>query len=177
VPGCEQSTGTAPNLRGMCLAHFISTCYGKLEQLSRSTHEWFVGGTAWESAHSFVQECVQTATNFSQQTAEISNLERARLVDITIWAAELGRQLRRSPRNPLAISIRLISEMPGHCWEEETQTLDISRHGARTQCQHTVKNDDILKVFRLDTMEQLEARIVWQRQRAAGTQEIGIEFL
>jgi hypothetical protein len=161
----------------MCHKHFVTTCYGKLEELSQSTHAWSVGGTAWEFARNFIQECVQTANSFSQKSPGLSNLERARLVDIAIWASELGRRLRRSPRSPSVIAIRLISERPGHCWEEETYTLDISRHGARTKCQHIVKNDDTLKVIRLDTGEQVESRVVWQRPIKSGAQEVGIEFL
>jgi len=177
VPECQQSSTAAPSLGRMCLKHFIKASYRTLEELNRSTHTWSVGGAAWDSARRFVQECVQIATSFTQQKIQVSNLERAQLVDITIWAAELGHRLRRSPRNPLAITIRLISEMPGQMWEEETYTLDLSRHGARTKCQHVVKNDDVLRVVRLDTAEQLNARIVWQRQKTPGTQEIGIEFL
>jgi hypothetical protein len=176
VPGCEQTSGTAPNLRRMCLTHFIITCYGKLEELNRNTHTWSVGGTAWESARSFVQECGQIATSFSQQKATLSNLERAKLADIASWAAELGQQLRRSPRSPLAIAIRLISERPGYSWEEETYLLDVNRHGARTKCRHVIKKDDILKIIRLDSGEQVEARVVWQRETTPGAQEIGIEF-
>jgi hypothetical protein len=177
VPGCDQNSGMPPNLRRLCLAHFIITCYRKLEEQSRSTQTWSVGGTAWESARSFVQECVQVATSFSQQEAKLSNLERAQLLDIESWAAELGQQLRRSPRSPVAITIRLISERPGSSWEEETYMLDFNRHGARTKCQHVVKKDAVLKVIRLDSLEQLEARVVWQRETTPGTQEIGIEFL
>jgi hypothetical protein len=176
-PGCEQGSGTVVELRQLCLAHFISTSYGKLQELSQSTHTWTVGGTAWEFARDIIQDCVQTATHFSQAGSNLSNLERARLMDIAIWATELGRRLRRSPRSPKVIAIRLISEKPGNCWEEETYTLDISRHGARTKCQHKLKKDDTLKVLRLDTQEQVESRVVWHRPIKSGAQEVGIEFL
>jgi hypothetical protein len=89
----------------------------------------------------------------------------------------LGQRLRRTPRNPFAVTIRLRSEKPGNFWEEETFTLDISRHGARTKCQHLVKTDDVLKVHRLDSGEQTVARVVWQRQTKSHTHEIGIEFI
>jgi hypothetical protein len=176
IPGCEQNSAT-PNLGRLCLVHFIKASYVRLEELSRSTHTWSVGGVAWESARSFVQDCVQIATRFTQQKPDLPNLQRAQLVDITIWAAELGQRLRRSPRSPLAVSLRLISDIAGNCWEEETFSLDFSRHGARTQCQHVVKNDDVLKVIRLDTGEQAGARVVWVQQKTAGGQEIGIEFI
>lgn len=83
---------------------------------------------------------------------------------------------RRSPRSPLAIPIRLISEKAGKCWEEDTHTLDVSRHGARTTCQNVVEEGDILKVLRLDNGEQFEGRVVWQRQTDSGTQEIAVEI-
>jgi len=161
----------------MCLEHFIAACYEKLEVLSKNRHVWSVDGTAWESASQIIQECVQRAGDLSQQKSEISNLERARLLDISLWAAELSRQVRRSPRSPLATSVRLISERPGRHWEEETQTLDMSQHGARLPCQHAVEIGDILKVVRIDTGKKMEARVVWQRRIALGTQEIGIEFI
>ena len=176
-PGCEPGAGTVADLGQLCLTHFISTCYGKLEELSMSTHNWSVGGAAWESARDFIQDCVQTATRYSQESSNLSNLERARLMDIVIWATEVGRRLRRSPRSSEVIAIRLISEKPGYCWEEETYTLDISRHGARLKCQHKLKKDEILKFFRLDTNEQVESRVVWHRTMKSGAQEVGIEFL
>lgn len=177
TPGCEQRSSTVFDLRQMCLEHFITTCYEKLEVVSKNRQLWSVDGTAWESASHIIQECGQRAGDLSQQKSELSNLEHARLLDIALWAAELGQQVRRSRRSPLAIAIRLISERPGGYWEEETHTLDISRHGARMNCQHAVKNAEILKVVRIVTGEQTEARVVWQRLTTPGTQEIGIEFI
>lgn len=161
----------------MCLTHFIVSCYEKLEQMARSTHTWSVGGPAWESARCFTRECKQIATNFSKHNSGLSNLERARLTDIAIWATELGRCLRRSPRSPFTIPMRLISEMPGRSWVEETYTVDVDRHGARIRCQNVVKTGDILKIFRPDTGEQEESRVVWQQKLPSGIHEIGIEFL
>jgi hypothetical protein len=176
-PACEQSSGTVPDLGRLCLAHFISTSYGKLEELSLSTHNWSVGGTEWENARDFVKECVQSATRFSEANSTLSNLERARLMDIVIWVTELGKRLRRSPRTSEVVAIRLISEKPGFSWEEEAYTLDISRHGARLKCQHKVKKDDALKFVRLDIQEQVESRVVWHRPMKCGAQEVGVEFL
>jgi hypothetical protein len=177
VEGCENCSVTALDVQHVCLVHFISACYENLEELSQNTRKWSVGGVQWEFARRFTRECIEGAISFSQHSPELSNLERARLLDLALWATELGKRLRRSPRGPEAANIRLISEKPGHLWVEETQTVDMSRHGARTRCQHTVKNADVLKVLRLDTGEQAQARVVWHRQTATGAQEIGIEFL
>jgi hypothetical protein len=177
VEGCEKCSATALDVRYVCLGHFISICYENLEELSQNTRKWSFGGTQWEFARRFTQECIEGAISFSRQSPELSNLERARLLDLLLWSTELGKRLRRSPRAPEAANIRLISEKPGNLWVEETRTLDTSQHGARTQCQHTVKNDDILKVLRLDTGEQAQARVVWHRPTASGAQEVGLEFL
>jgi hypothetical protein len=77
--------------------HFISTCYAKLEDLNQNTQTPFVGGTEWESARTFVQECIQTAASISQHDPELSNLDRARLLDILFWANELDRRFLRDP--------------------------------------------------------------------------------
>ena len=177
TPGCDLCSRVVFDQRQMCLKHFITTCYEKLDVVSKNKQVWFVDETARESAIHDIQECAQRAGDLSQQDSEISNLERARLLDITLWAAELGRQVRRTPRSTLAINIKLISERPGRYWEEATQTLDMSRHGARMKCQHVVENAHILKVVRIDTGKQVEARVVWHSRTASGTQEIGIEFI
>jgi hypothetical protein len=166
---------TVVELRSVCLAHFLDVCYQRLDELSRSTKDWSYGGSAWDSARRITKECAQQAAAYSQHQSALSNLERARLLDIAMWAAELGRRLRRSPRSTINIAVRLISEMPGRCWCEETQTSDVSLHGAQTICNHAVEIGDTLKILRLDTEEQLEVRVVWQRQTTSDIQEIGLE--
>lgn len=161
----------------MCLEHFIAACYEKLGALSKNRDFWFVERTAWESMSDILQECVQRAGGLSQQKPEISNLDRARLLDIALWASELSRQVRRSQRSTLAVEIRVASEKPGHFWQEETQTLDMSHHGARLRCQHAVEIDDVLSVVRMDTGRRLDARVVRQRRISLTVQEIGIEFI
>jgi hypothetical protein len=88
---------TSIELRSLCLSHFIDTCHARLEDLNQSIPTLSVGGTEWDSARTFVQECVQTASRFSEQNPEFSNLERARLMDILFWATELAQRFRRSP--------------------------------------------------------------------------------
>ena len=177
MPGCDQYSSTVFDLQQMCIKHFLSNCYEKLEVLSKNRHVWSVDAVARESARHIIQESAKCVGEISQKKSEISNLERARLLDIALWATDLKRQVRRSTRSASAIPIKLISGKPELCWEEETETLDLSRHGARTKCQHVVEKYDILKVVRIDTGMRMEARVVWGRRTARGTQEIGIEFV
>lgn len=177
ISGCDQHSRAIFDLRQLCVEHFISMCYEKLAALSNGRHLWSADDAASESASHMIQECVERAGEVSKQKSEFSNLERARLLDISLWATELSQQVRRGPRSALTISVRLISERPGRHWEEETQTLDMSHHGARMLCQRGVETGDILKVVRIDTGKRIKARVVWQRQIQTGAHEIGIEFV
>lgn len=176
-PRCNLPAKAVIELRRVCLTHFLEACYQRLDELSKNTRDWSYGGPAWESARRITNECAQKAADYSQLESGLSNLERARLLDITLQAAELGRRLRRSPRSAIRMSVLLISEMSGRCWCEETHTVDVSRHGTQTLCNHPVEIDDILKVLWLDTAGQVDGRVVWHRKNPSGSHEIGIEFL
>ena len=93
TPDCERPSVTSIELRSLCLLHFINTCYARLDALTQSIQALSVGGTECESARTFLHECMQTATSFSQQSPERPNLDRARLLDILFWATELDRRL------------------------------------------------------------------------------------
>lgn len=100
APNCDRPAVAFLELRSLCLSHFIDTCYAKLEELNQNTHIWAADGSASESTRTFVRECIQTASSLPQQNPELSNLERARLLDITLCASELSRRLPRSSRTP-----------------------------------------------------------------------------
>jgi hypothetical protein len=161
----------------MCLTHFVADCYEKLDRLSRETGSWSYGGLEWEQAKQITKECAQGAADYSQCSLELTNLERARLLDISLWAAELGRRLRRCPRQPLKIPVRLISDLPGRPWTEEAETIDVGRDGAQIACEHAVEIGDLLKVHRLDNGEQFDVHVIWRRRTATGLHEIGFEVV
>jgi hypothetical protein len=176
-PGCDQHSDTIFGPLHLCLEHFIDNCYRDLERMSQNRRIWAVDEGAWESANRDIQECAQKVALLSGQISEITNLQRARLLDIALWAAESAQQVRRSPRSSITIAIKVTSKIPGRFWEEATHTLDLSRHGARMKCRNAVETSDVLQVVRTDTGRRMQARVVWQRRTAPETHEIGIEFI
>lgn len=174
--GCGQHAIAVVDLQQLCLAHLFTTCYERLEAINQNSKNWLFDETGLESERRFINECAQQATRIAWEEPALTNLERARLLDILLWANDLRKRFRRSPRNTISIPIRLISKMPRRWWHEETQTLDVSRHGAQTKCLHAVKDGDVLKVLRLDTGELAEARVVWRREKPFGAKEIGLEI-
>ena len=175
--GCEQPARGTFISQPFCVGHFFTQCYQKLDEIGRDTRNWVHGGTKWEAARRVTKECIDRAAEISQYESEFSNLERARLLDIKLWAAELGRQLRRSPRNSSNITVRLVSEIPARSWTEDTRTVNVSVHGSQILCNHPVEIGDSLKIFRLDKAAQAEARVVWKGQADAERKEIGVEVL
>ncbi len=128
------------------------------------------------SDRQFLEETAREATRIGQTAEDLDNLTRARLFDVLLWAAELRKKIRRSPRKAVRIPIRLQSEMSLGPWQEETETQFLSRYGAQLECQYPVKAGETLQVVRMDTAQQTEARVVWRRHKGAGRFVVGLEF-
>ncbi len=177
VQDCERQSAISLEMRFYCREHFISTCYDRLEECRR----WLDGrlsrdATADTVGH-FLAECSRHASELADEAADLTNLERDRLLHIVLWAADLSRYLRRSLRKAVSIPVRLCREELGRAWEEETETRLLSRHGASLECQHAVEMGETLLVVRTDTGRQARARVAWLQRRKEGRREIGIEFL
>ncbi len=175
--GCERPGAASLARRPFCREHFIITCYAELEASSEQMREQGFDDRAAESVRHFVHECVEQATALARKETYLSNLERARLIDILLWAARVGRRLRRSPRKVATVPIRFRSERPGRPWEEETETRVVSRYGALVECEHPAKTGETLRILRLDKALEADARVAWHQPKKGGRQEMGLEFL
>ncbi len=173
---CQRPAAATLAMRALCREHFVVACYKELEGATRRLHETSFSEPSAEALRQFLEECTRQVTDIAQSADDLDNLGRARLLDIVMWASELGSRLRRGPRRQAHLQILLRSEKPGRPWEEEVKTQWLSRHGALVECEHTVETGEILQVIRVDTGRQAEARVVWQRHKGTGGHEIGIEF-
>ena len=75
------------------------------------------------------------------------------------------------------IPVRLSSERIGGAWEEDTETVLVSRYGALVRCKHVAKAGETLQVIRADTGEKADARVAWQRPLGNEDVRIGVEFV
>jgi hypothetical protein len=160
-----------------CRRHFVSACSAQLETYTKLMDQRRLGEVPVESLRRFIRDCLREADNIERDARDLDNLERARLLDLILSAAELGRHLRRSPRKVACIPIELRSKKPREPWQEETKTHLISRHGALTRCEHPLQIDEPLRVTRLDTGRTADARVAWGQPKGEGQRDIGIEFL
>ena len=65
----------------------------------------------------------------------------------------------------------------GSAWEEDTETVLVSRYGALVRCKHPAKAGETLQVIRADTGEKVLARVAWQRPSENDDVRIGVEFV
>jgi len=88
VEHCGLPAISSIELRFFCLYHFISHCYGRLEQCKASPlRSW--GSRSFETETRFLQECAEQAAQLVCPLRGFDNLDRARLFDIFLWASEL----------------------------------------------------------------------------------------
>jgi len=162
----------------LCRAHFISSCYRKLqecsEQLTKNEHWKLPSG----------ESLIDTLTQITDQSAamglgskDLDGLEQAQLLDILNTAGNLMQNLRRSQRKFVSIPVRLRYEVTGHNWVEEAKTTEVSLHGASIECQIPIAKGETMIVERLDNSRRTQAKVKWHRRKADGTQRLGIELV
>jgi hypothetical protein len=178
VAGCEQAVSATLEGEALCQGHFIFTCYARLERYDEMRKERRLSASEAESARRFIHQCSRQADAIENGTKNLDNLDRARLLHIILSANELGRYLRRSPRKAASIAVRVWCDKLGNTWEEETQTLLLSRHGASLQCGHSTKTGEAVQLARLDTGQAVQARVAWQLpEESHAVRRIGLEFV
>jgi hypothetical protein len=177
IADCDQAVAASLDGEAFCREHFISVCYTRLDRYEEIRKGPGLSATDTESVRRFIHECTRHADEMEHSSEDLDNLDRAKLLHIILSASELGRHLRRSPRKVATIAVRLSSEIIGSAWEEDTETVLVSRYGALVRCKHAAKAGQTIHVIRADTGEKALARIAWQRPSGNDDIRIGVEFL
>ena len=175
-PGCKERGAASLEDRFLCREHFLLACYARLDACAQLLLERPFPETASGLVRQSTTECLSQANELAGTAQTLTNLERARLLDIVLWASDLTRRVRRSPRRPASFPVHLRSEEPGHPWEEDASTHIVSRYGAALECEHQVRIDETLLLVRRDSGQQTRARVLFRHGKQSGRQEIGVEF-
>jgi hypothetical protein len=177
VKGCVEVADAELEVEALCRGHFISRCYAQLERYDEMQKAHRLNVADAESVRRFINQCSRQADEIEHSTKNLDNLDRARLLHIILWANEVGSHLRRSPRKVASIPVRLCCDKLGSAWEEETQTVLLSRHGASVRCGHRAKPGEPIQLVRLDTGQEVQALVAWQRPAESDGIRIGVEFV
>jgi hypothetical protein len=174
--GCWRVALTSLEAHPLCRKHFIDSCEVELETYQHRLRENRLGDVSPESARRFVNQCTQQADNIERSARDLGDLDRKRLRNLMVLAAELGRHLRRSPRMVTSIAIQVRSEKTGQRWDEKTEARVISRYGALVKCQRYLEIGESLRVVRLGNGREADARVAWYQRKKQGQSDVGIEF-
>ena len=94
---CDSAAAVSLDQQALCLNHFLLRCYTKLEAVDPRGQKSREERVDLASMRAFIEECSHKALEVSLQRENLTNLERARLLDILLWASELFLALR-APR-------------------------------------------------------------------------------
>jgi hypothetical protein len=177
VPNCGEAASASIDERAFCRKHFLTQSYQRLEVISTELRQRQFAERQADAAGRFLESCMRDAADIACAVTAPSNLEKAQVLDVLLWASELHGRLRRSPRVNARIPVQLRSEAPDHPWEEKTETVVLSRHGAQITCRQDLVVDQKLILIRLDKGWQADVRVVWLSRKPSGGSDVGIEFL
>ncbi len=94
---CHGAAATSLDQQDLCLNHFLLRCYSQLEAVDPRGQKSREQGVDLAAMRAFIEECSHKALEVCLQCQNLTNLERARLLDILLWASELFLVLR-APR-------------------------------------------------------------------------------
>jgi len=176
VPQCTETAATSAEGHSWCPRHFLLQSYQRLEGISAQLHQRQFEERQAEAAARFLESCMRDAADIACEVAAPTNLERAQVLDVLLWASELHGKLRRSSRVPARIPILLRSDAP-EPWQEKTETVLLSRYGAQVSCRHEVVAGEKLILVCLDKGWEAEVRVAWSSRKDSGETDMGVEFL
>ena len=94
---CHSAAATSLDQQALCLNHFLLRCYAQLEVVDPRGQKSREQRVDLAAMRAFIEECSHKALEVSLHSENLTNLERARLLDILLWASELFLVLR-APR-------------------------------------------------------------------------------
>jgi hypothetical protein len=91
LSGCPERAILTLDFRSLCLEHFVSHCYSRLQECEQgdSLERLEVGTAVPTPPAGFLDECRSKIVTLLLVHGEFTNLDRARLLDILLWASEL----------------------------------------------------------------------------------------
>ena len=176
-PECAEAAIVSLGERSVCRSHYLAYCYKRLETISQNVKNYQMSQEEADAASRFLQDTMRSAADIASAQEMPTNLERAQVYDVLLWASELHGRLRRSPRRLARFPILLRSEIPGRSWEVRAETQVVSRHGMRVTCRADIRPKDTLTCIRLDNGRRAEATVAWTGRTDSGEFEAGLEIM
>lgn len=93
---CVQSAVMRIDFHLFCLDHVVAHCHERLQKCQQEVGRSLAPSSdAISRNYSFLRECTSNIAGFLIARPEMENIDRARLLDIMLWAAELDEKYDR----------------------------------------------------------------------------------
>ncbi len=89
---CQEPGITAIGDEDLCCDHFVVRCYEFLEQIDLERAKSGSDATRTAALKRSVNSCLQGALEVALKSEALTNLQKARLLDIMLWAGEFVHQ-------------------------------------------------------------------------------------
>jgi hypothetical protein len=89
--GCSEPGVATFGAGTLCREHFLVACYEALGRMDPGTRLKARGATEAREAKRVADECARGVLDVSLNAAELSNLQKARLLDVLLWAEDILR--------------------------------------------------------------------------------------
>jgi hypothetical protein len=87
---CGRGAVLRIDFRIFCLDHLVEYCHKRLETCQQDVCSSFVPtDDAAAANNSFLEECTSKLPGFLMARTELANIDRARVLDVLLWAVEL----------------------------------------------------------------------------------------
>jgi len=87
--GCSRPAVAALGSEAFCLDHFCTRCYEILDGIDRLRESDFDESACSGEEQFLADECARRALDICMSGRTLSNLERARLLDILLWCGDV----------------------------------------------------------------------------------------
>lgn len=118
LDSCKSTAVAVLADQSLCLSHFFTFCYEHLEKFDPRGRRRWPEVMDIAAQRRFVEECSRAALDLTFRCETLTNLQRARLLDIMLWAGELFLLLRTTNNNSTESSgtaHRAAFRVPGSC--------------------------------------------------------------
>ena len=89
-PDCSQPAVLRLDFHLLCLHHLVEHCHRRLETCQQEVCRNFVPtDDVLASNNTFLEECTSKLAGFLMARTELENIDRARVLDVLLWAVEL----------------------------------------------------------------------------------------
>lgn len=93
---CAHSAVMRIDFHLFCLDHLVAHCHERLQKCQEEVGRRLApSGHTVSGNYSFVRECTSSIAGFLMARPELENIDRARLLDVMLWATELDEKYNR----------------------------------------------------------------------------------